>query len=75
MKIHGEKWKTQFDETYMELYEHLQTDEIFREQTRAVQELLGIKKGQKLLDACCGQGRHLKEDICVTNNFSHSWSI
>lgn len=61
MKIREEKWKSQFNEIYLELYEHLQTDEISLDQVHAVQELLGINKGQKLLDACCGQGRHLKE--------------
>ncbi len=42
---------------YMRLYRH-RTEEEAREAVDLVQRLAGVPRGSKVLDLCCGYGRH-----------------
>jgi D-alanine-D-alanine ligase len=53
-------WKTYFDETYLDLCRQLgvHEKEQAREQAQAAVRMLGIAPPARLLDLCCGEGRH-----------------
>jgi SAM-dependent methyltransferase len=54
----GPWWREIFDEDYLKAYgRQLDADRTERE-AGALWELLGLEAGARLLDLCCGQGRH-----------------
>ncbi|WP_029057465.1 class I SAM-dependent methyltransferase [Stappia stellulata] len=59
----AEAWKTAFGGTYLDLYASEFSETLDRIQVGDVIDMLGLFTGAKLLDAGCGQGRHLKQFI------------
>lgn len=51
-------WDPVFDETYLQTYLHLASDELSREQALSAVELAEIQPGAEVLDCPCGFGRH-----------------
>jgi SAM-dependent methyltransferase len=56
----GEAWKTAFGDAYLDLYATEFSESLDRTQVGDILELLDLGAGAKLLDAGCGQGRHLR---------------
>ena len=57
----GEAWKTAFGDAYLDLYASEFSESLDRTQVGDILELLEIGAGARLLDAGCGQGRHLRQ--------------
>ena len=55
-----ELWKTAFTSTYLELYEQEFSEDLDRLQCEDVIRATSVQAGSRILDAGCGQGRHLK---------------
>jgi ubiquinone/menaquinone biosynthesis C-methylase UbiE len=51
-------WDSVFDETYLQTYLHVATDEQSREQALAAARLAEVEAGAEILDCPCGFGRH-----------------
>jgi SAM-dependent methyltransferase len=47
-----------FGQDYLDVYGYQFTDERARKETAFVAEALDLKAGERVLDLCCGQGRH-----------------
>ena len=56
-----EWWKTLFDETYLLTDADVLREENTRAEVDALLETLGLAKDARILDLCCGQGRHALE--------------
>jgi SAM-dependent methyltransferase len=50
-------FETYFDEDYFKLYSILLTPEVSRKESVFVAKALGLRKGMKIMDLACGQGR------------------
>ncbi|MCS7223831.1 MAG: class I SAM-dependent methyltransferase [Armatimonadetes bacterium] len=50
-----------FDDLYLRLYHFAEVPERVRKEVDFFVEALGLKGGERILDACCGQGRHSLE--------------
>jgi SAM-dependent methyltransferase len=53
-----EWWREFFDKDYPLLYGAALTPERTEREVRGVVELLSLREGQRVLDLCCGDGRH-----------------
>ena len=51
-------WQTFFDDQYLRLYSATLPAERSEREAKAVLAMLGLAPGSKVLDLCCGQGRH-----------------
>ena len=51
-------WQTFFDDQYLRLYSATLPAERSQREAKAVLAMLGLAPGSKVLDLCCGQGRH-----------------
>lgn len=51
-------WQTFFDEQYLKLYSAVLPAERAEREVRSLLSLLNLPTGAKVLDLCCGQGRH-----------------
>ncbi len=51
-------WEEFFDEHYLDLYEPYLTPERTAREVEGVSQILGLPRGAKVLDLCCGHGRH-----------------
>lgn len=47
-----------FGQDYLDVYDYQFTDERARKETEFAARVLGLQKGERVLDLCCGQGRH-----------------
>jgi ubiquinone/menaquinone biosynthesis C-methylase UbiE len=63
-------WDSVFDETYLQTYLPITSDEASRTQALAAVELAGVDPGAEILDCPCGYGRHAiplaETGYCVT---------
>ena len=50
---------TCFDETYIELDRLYHPPEVNRMQAEGIAQMLRLRRGEQVLDVCCGYGRHL----------------
>lgn len=50
-----------FDENYLKFYLLNQGEELTKKQVKFIIDVLDLKEGSKVLDICCGTGRHLIE--------------
>jgi SAM-dependent methyltransferase len=57
----GEAWKTAFGDAYLDLYATEFSESLDRTQVGDILRLLDLGVGARLLDAGCGQGRHLRQ--------------
>jgi SAM-dependent methyltransferase len=53
-----EWWQTFFDDQYLKLYGEVLPAERTEREVKGVLGILGLPQGAKVLDLCCGQGRH-----------------
>lgn len=51
-------WDTYFDELYLRMFETVLTPERTAQEVAGIMILLGLRPGARILDLCCGQGRH-----------------
>jgi ubiquinone/menaquinone biosynthesis C-methylase UbiE len=51
-------WDVYFDDLYLRMHEAILTPERTAEEIAGVMTLLRLRPGAKILDLCCGQGRH-----------------
>ena len=51
-------WARQFDELYLRMFETILTPERTVQEVTGVQALMDLRPGARILDLCCGQGRH-----------------
>lgn len=51
-------WKTYFDKNYLAMYEKSGMFKHTQKEVNFLIKNLPIKKNQKILDLCCGHGRH-----------------
>jgi|AP95_1055475.scaffolds.fasta_scaffold87820_1 SAM-dependent methyltransferase len=59
MTQHVPNWYTSFfGQDYLEVYGHLFAREASEAEAQFVRRTLELKPGEKVLDLCCGQGRH-----------------
>jgi SAM-dependent methyltransferase len=59
MKQHDSGWyKSFFGRDYLDVYGHLLTSDGSESEAEFVRNVLSLNPGQKVLDLCCGQGRH-----------------
>ncbi len=59
MNQHDSDWyRSFFGRDYLDVYGHLFTPDGSESEVEFVRTTLGLKPGQKVLDLCCGQGRH-----------------
>jgi SAM-dependent methyltransferase len=57
----NEPWYvTSFQEDYLKIYAH-RTDEAAKQEISDIVSILNMKHGSKVLDLCCGNGRHSRE--------------
>lgn len=54
-------WENYFDEIYLILYKFLDEPERVKREVDFIEKALELKKGMKILDLACGQGRHAIE--------------
>ena len=47
-----------FRDDYLKVYDHLFTAERAEKEVAFAEQALELKPGAKILDLCCGQGRH-----------------
>lgn len=50
-----------FDDYYLKFYLLNQSEELTKKQVKFIIDVLDLKEGSKVLDICCGTGRHLIE--------------
>lgn len=61
-KANSEPWyASAFDEEYYDAFHPMLTPEVTREETDFLLEKLALPEGARILDLCCGQGRHAIE--------------
>ena len=53
-----EWWQEYFDDEYLRLYEPFLAPERTAREARAIHYMLDLEEGARILDLCCGQGRH-----------------
>jgi len=53
-----EWWATAFDELYLRLFETMLGPERTEREVMGSRVMLGLRPGDRILDLCCGQGRH-----------------
>ena len=53
-----EWWATSFDELYLRLFEAMLSPERTEQEVMGSTVMLGLRPGDRILDLCCGQGRH-----------------
>jgi ubiquinone/menaquinone biosynthesis C-methylase UbiE len=51
-------WEVYFDELYLRMFSTILTPERTAQEVAGVMTLLDLKPGARILDLCCGQGRH-----------------
>ena len=51
-------WDLHFNELYLRMFQTILTAERTAEEVQGVLAMLNIKRGARILDLCCGQGRH-----------------
>jgi ubiquinone/menaquinone biosynthesis C-methylase UbiE len=51
-------WDIYFDELYLRMFETVLTPERTAQEVSGVVAMLGLQPGARILDLCCGQGRH-----------------
>jgi ubiquinone/menaquinone biosynthesis C-methylase UbiE len=51
-------WDVYFDELYLRMFETILTPERTDQEVAGVMTMLGLRPGARVLDLCCGQGRH-----------------
>jgi SAM-dependent methyltransferase len=51
-------WDVNFDELYLRMFETILTPERTAQEVAGVMTLLNLRPGARVLDLCCGQGRH-----------------
>jgi ubiquinone/menaquinone biosynthesis C-methylase UbiE len=51
-------WEVYFDELYLRMFDTILTPERTAQEVAGVMTLLDLKPGARILDLCCGQGRH-----------------
>ncbi len=51
-------WDVYFNELYLRMYETILTPERTAQEVAGVMTLLHLRPGARILDLCCGQGRH-----------------
>lgn len=56
-----EWYERAFDETYLEVYDQFEQEPIWRMDCDFLVKQLGLQPGQRVLDLCCGAGRHSLE--------------
>jgi SAM-dependent methyltransferase len=57
----NEPWYvTSFQEDYLKIYSH-RTDEAAKQEIEDIVAILNMRPGSKVLDLCCGNGRHSRE--------------
>lgn len=59
--VQREAWKTAFGDAYLDLYATDFSESLDRTQVGDILRLLDLGAGARLLDAGCGQGRHLRQ--------------
>lgn len=58
----GAAWyKRFFDEDYFEMYSNVLSEERTLRECDQIEQILALPKGSKILDLCCGHGRHSVE--------------
>jgi len=50
-----------FDENYLKYYLLMQSEELTKKQVKFIIDVLNLKENDRILDICCGTGRHLIE--------------
>ena len=53
-----EWYRSFFGQDYLDVYGHLLTEESSEAEAEFVIRALGLKPGDRVLDLCCGTGRH-----------------
>jgi SAM-dependent methyltransferase len=53
-----EWWQSFFDEHFLEYGFSVKTRKVTLRDVRFIEKLLGLRKGARILDVCCGVGRH-----------------
>ena len=53
-----EWYRSFFGQDYLDVYGHLLTEESSQAEAAFVIRALGLKPGDRVLDLCCGTGRH-----------------
>jgi SAM-dependent methyltransferase len=51
-------WDVYFNELYLRMYETILTPERTAQEVAGVMTMLELRRGARILDLCCGQGRH-----------------
>jgi SAM-dependent methyltransferase len=51
-------WQTFFDETYLRMYRDMTPAERTEREVKGILAMLNLPVGARVLDLCCGQGRH-----------------
>ncbi len=72
--VHPDWWRNIFNSLYLKTdSDVIDDDRITRTEIDLLEEVLTIKKDEKILDLCCGQGRHTLE--LARRGFIHSEGI
>lgn len=59
MKGYDPEWyRSFFRQDYLDVYDHMLTEETSEAEAEFVVRALGLRPGDRLLDLCCGTGRH-----------------